>query len=476
MNKLFVKKDKLIYMENTLSLNDLLNEELYQYSNKYAHEYESDICVVNEVFLYRIHSAIAITLFIEKNKIQLIIMEEPEDSLYPILVDVARRCNLKLSGVSNLYRIDKAVRGYISILASTGYLMWRMLVIPYSDKIDTRKGEFAIIRTPAARNKLSFLRDVNVKIEQLKDRETIYNCFGRARRISWVLKAWIRSYSELRQYKAMIKECIGISSALDAFAYYSKRVVHTLLYSYMIDGYFAMREGDTFYTGNNLDRFAIIEEQTAKRYNIKTVCIPHGLEYGFKLPHCFTCDKFYTTSWQAAKHLNALYDSEKFIYDEDIARQMFEVSSTKKEDRSIVFFTEPIEVYVNRRIIDELLPLMEKEQMQLSIKLHPKDKKSDYAQYEGRVTFVEDLNEAVSYNICFSRKSTTLLEAVYNNSVSGAILTNAKDISVFNTFPSLQDEKIKVFYSVPDLFEWIKCEGKLRNLANDLSSKLNVVK
>jgi hypothetical protein len=101
---------------------------------------------------------------------------------------------------------------------------------------------------------------------------------------------------------------------------------------------------------------------------------------------------------------------------------------------------------------------MEKKQMQLSIKLHPKDKKSDYEKYESRVNFIEDFNDAVSRNICFSRKSTTLLEAVYNGSVSGAILINAKDIAVFNTFPSLQDEKIKVFNSTSDLFKWLKSE------------------
>ncbi len=259
----------------------------------------------------------------------------------------------------------------------------------------------------------------------------------------------------------MIQVNIGVNSAIDAHLYYSKRVVHTLMYSYMLDDYFCANEGSTFYTGNNLDRFAILEEQIAKKYNIKTVCIPHGVEYGFKLPHCFTCDVFYTTSVQAAKHLNALYNEVKFTYNEKIASQMFVVPykrNNQMKRRSIVFFTEPREVYVNIKIIDELLPRLQNEKMQLSIKLHPKDLKSDYEKYKGRVIFIENFNDAVSKNICFARKSTTLIEAVYNESVAGAILINQKDTAVFKTLPSLQDEKIKEFYSTLDLFEWIKKE------------------
>lgn len=458
MNQLLIKKDKLIYKGKTLALNDLFTEEFYQYSNDNVQNYESDVCIVNEVFLNRIQPTIALMLFIEKNQIKFIKMEETDAFLYPILVDVARQCNVKITGTSSFFKINKLMLGHLTVLASMLFLFWRMLVIPHSDKVKTEENRFAIIRTPAAKKKLAFLKDVNTKIEQLTDKETVYNCFRRTKRVGWVLKAWYMAYGELRHYKTMIKESIGINSALDAFTYYSKRVVHTLLYSYMLDDYFAANEGKTFYTGNNLDRFAIIEGQVAKIHNIKTVCISHGLEYGFKLPHCFTCDKFYTTSGQAAKHLNVLYNTEKFMYKEEIARQMFKVSYGKKKERSLVFFTEPREVYVNIRIIDELLPLMDKEQMRLTIKLHPKDKKLDYEKYKDRVNFIEDFNDAVSQNICFSRKSTTLLEAVYNGSVSGAILINAKDIAVFNTFPSLQDEKIKVFYSTSNLFEWLKRE------------------
>ena len=58
-------------------------------------------------------------------------------------------------------------------------------------------------------------------------------------------------------------------------------------------------------------------------------------------------------------------------------------------------------------------------------------------------------------NICVSRKSTVLLEAVYNNSTSIAIITTNKDRNVFETFPSLKSDKIIKTYSTDDLLEQI---------------------
>lgn len=459
VNELIVKKDTLIYQDKLFDLNDLFTEELYRISNENVQYYESNVCIVNEIFLNRVQPTIALTHFIEKNQIEYINIKEKESSLYPILVDVANKCDVKISGTSSFFGLYKIVFGNLTLLASMVFILWKMLKIPHSEKIIAKENKFSVIRTLAAQKKLFFLQDVNIRVEKLTDKKNVYNCFGRAKRVIWVLKAWIKSYRELGRYKNIIKGNIGTNSALDAFAYYSKRVIHTLLYSYMIDEYFEAYKGKTFYTGNNLDRFAIIEERAAKKYNIKTICIPHGLEYGFKLPHVFTCDEFYTTSEITAEHLNDLYGTEKFIYKEEIAQQMFTVSCGKKKERSIVFFTEPREVFVNIKIIDEILPLMEKNHMRLSIKLHPKDKKIDYEKYKGRVNFIENFNDSISRNICFSRKSTTLLEAIYNGSVSAAILTNAKDIAVFSTFTSLQDRRIKVFYSISGLFDWIKRES-----------------
>lgn len=458
MNQLLIRKNKLIYNGETFKINDLFTNELYRYSNDNVQKYKSNIPVVNEVYLNRVQPAMALILFIRRNQIELVEVEEIDDLLYPIIVDTARTCDVQVVGTRKFLNYKKVLMGHFYIIVSTLFLLWRMILIPHSDKLTAVNEKFSIIRTPAAQQKLAFLSDINIQFEDLYSTKTVYKYFSRTERLSWVLKSWLRAYSEIESYVDLVKGKIGKESAADAFNYYSKRVVHTLLYSNLLDRFFSINQRNTFYTGNNLDRFAIIEERTAKKYNINTVCIPHGLEYGFTLPHCFTGDIFYTTSEKSARHLNFLYNTDKFLFDLDIAQQMFAVQYKEIKKQSIVFFTEPREVYVNLKVIDELLPLMSKRGMRLSIKLHPKDKRSDYIKYEKSLNFIEDFNEAISYNICFSRKSTILIEAVYNGSKAGAILINPKDKAVFNTFPSLQDDNINVFNSTSDLFKWLYSE------------------
>lgn len=460
MEQLLIRKNKLVYNGETFEINDLFTNELYQYSNDTVQDYISDICIDNEIFLNRIQPALALILFIKEKKIEIIKIEEPDELLYPIIVDIVKTHNLEVTGVRSFIKYKKIVMGHLYTIISALYLLWRMILIPHSDRLKTANRRFSIIRTPAAQKKLAFLSDIDIQYEDVNSKETVYKYFSRRKRALWVFKSWLRAYSELECYSETMREKIGDESAADVFYYYSKRVVHTLLYSFMIDCYFSINKGNTFYTGNNLDRFAILEEKIANKYNINTVCIPHGLEYGFKLPHCFTGNTFYTTSKQAAEHLNVLYSTEKFKYNEEIAQQMFATPQKLKQskNRRLVFFTEPREVYVNIQIIDDLLPLVNKEKMQLNIKLHPKDSKVNYKKYGEKVKFLDDFNDSIIGNICFSRKSTTLLEAVYNDSIAGAILVNEKDRAVFNTFPSLQDKKIKVFYNTSGLFEWIKKE------------------
>jgi hypothetical protein len=337
-----------------------------------------------------------------------------------------------------------------------------MLKIPHKSEVSSNKEKISLIRTPASKNKLSFLNDIDFRYEDFNDKNSIYNCFSKHKRIYWVIKSWIISYKEMKNYSNYIQNIIGPFSSANAYKYYGKRVVHTLLYSIILDAFFANNQGKKFYTGNNLDRFALIEEITSIRHTIDTVCIPHGLEYGFRLPHCFVGDKFYTTSINASLHLNKLYDTKKFIYSQDIAKNMFSVNGeNKKSERDIVFFTEPREVEVNFKIIEELITLLNSKKLQLFIKLHPKDKKLDYERYSEDIKFIDDFNASVTENICISRKSTTLLEAVYNNSDAAAILINKKDKVIFSTFPSLQDKSIKTFNSVDKLFEWILEKKKI---------------
>lgn len=120
----------------------------------------------------------------------------------------------------------------------------------------------------------------------------------------------------------------------------------------------------------------------------------------------------------------------------------------------IIFFTEPREVNVNLDIVNGLLPKMKERGWTLYLKLHPGDNKSNYEGLD--VEYITDYDLSMTGNICISRKSTILIEAIYNNSLPVAIITNPKDQNIFNTIPSLNAKEIVKAYSVEELFDVIK--------------------
>ena len=64
---------------------------------------------------------------------------------------------------------------------------------------------------------------------------------------------------------------------------------------------------------------------------------------------------------------------------------------------------------------------------------------------------IKDFNEAISNNYCIARKSTILLEALYNNSLSYALLPDKQDKLILKMFFLLWDERIKKIYTFNEL-------------------------
>lgn len=248
---------------------------------------------------------------------------------------------------------------------------------------------------------------------------------------------------------------MGKCSQLVVLEHYAKRTASTCLYYCLIETLFKEHKPDVYYTGLNLERYAIVEDVLARKYGVKTICIPHGLEYGFKFPYGFTTDRFYTTSNYASDYLNKMYTTQKFVFDNEIANKMFKRSYILPENhkKKLIFFTESRDVHVNQEIVEQMLSYLKGTDYKLYLKLHPADKKDNYSSYN--IEFIENFDESICDNICIARKSTVLLEATYNGSLSAAILINNKDKAMFYTFPSLQSERIMIFTSVKELVYWI---------------------
>lgn len=456
MNVLLIQENRFIYDNTVYELDDMFCNQLFEECNEIAGQYDSDIWVVNEVFLNRLQPYKAIELFLANCDIDIIKLDKPDDSIIPLILDYAENNGIKVKGSQYFQRTRNLIYSQVILIITSVFLLYKMIILPHTSKVSSDKDKISLIRTPASKKKLTFLKEVDFRYEDFNDKNSIYSSFSRSKRIYWVIKSWIISYKEMNKISVYLRKIIGSHCTSDAYKYYSKRIVHTVLYSIIIDAFFAENVGKKFYTGNNLDRFALIEESKAKKYKIDIVCIPHGLEYGFKFPHCFIGNEFYTTSQNAAIHLNKLYNTAKFIFNQSVATNMFSINCNYEEKkRYIVFFTEPREVAVNLEIIEGLMPLLNARNLQLYLKLHPKDTKSNYEKYISNIKFIEDYNISLVGNICISRKSTTLLEAVYNRSKVAAILINTKDKVIYNTFPSLNDDNINIFYTINDLYEWI---------------------
>lgn len=464
MRILNICKNKLQLNEKIFDYDELFNKDFYNKSNVIADEFNSDSFYSNELFLYYVQRFYALYLFCKENNVEKIIVNNNKElSLFAI--DIANKLGIKV--ICNKYIIISRIvlSCLFYILASFLLIFWLMLfrIKRVKSKLDLAK-PFSIVRTKSGKEKISKF-NISFVEESLFIEESIYSYFSIGIRLRWLFIAFFNSFSNLKSARLFYKNKIGCYSSFLVFEIYKKRILHTIIYSYVIEAFVKEQTSDLFYTANNLDRFSVIEEKVAKKYNKTTICIPHGLEYGFKFPKGFSCDIFYTNSLYAADYLNKIYCVNKFVFDEKIAETMFKVKNDQYIHNPIlVFFTEPREVYVNKQIIESLLPLLKDQGIQLHLKLHPKDNIKDYSVYN--LPIIKDLSDSICGNICISRKSTTLLEASYNKSKCAAILLNSKDQAIFDTFPSLHSERIEAFNSIETLILWIISNFKKNNGMN----------
>lgn len=446
----------LMFGGQTVCLDELYNEEYNKYSDAHAGDYYNETYLVNELFQYKIRDYLALKFFVTQNGIDSIDARKASTDIRYFVRHISEVQNIQCEiGFLPFAAIKSDGLFYLNQFLTFLYLEYLMLCIPHDKAYRSDDKAFAILRSKAGTQKMRNFSFIHKEREDIKDKSSIYRLFGKRERLLWVCKAYINSFKSLREIKNAYAPVLGKYFIYSIKDYYKERIVHTELFKILIDNYFSKRQGCDYYTANNLDRMSVIEEETAKNYNIKTYNIPHGIEYGFKFPKGFSCDVFYAYTQHSADYLNALYHTNKYVYDQAVIEKMLKLDSTDSNHQQyVIFFTEPREIEVNIEIIKSLKQMMDKQGWTLYLKLHPTDKKSNY-DFLG-CPYITDYTMALTGNICISRKSTILLEAIYNDSIPIAIITNDKDASIFKTFPSLNSEKIIKRYNVEDLFNTIK--------------------
>lgn len=450
MKKLIVKSSNFQFDGGDIPLTDLYTSDMYVYSNEQAPKFVNDLFCVNESFSSLTQVYLAIEYYITKNDIGEIDIKEADDILKLYLADIANKHSLTcLCGVG-LMKMKIGFVSWLYILASSLYLAYLMAKIPQTKEPIKVAEKFAVLRQKSAIQKFKAFTEIEKEYEDPYSKSSVYKFFPRLRRIGWALQSFFEARKTISMMHQFYGSLLGTASVYAFDNHYRKRIVHGHLYKHLMSAYLPHFKGCTYYTGSNLDRYSVIEWDIAKTLGIKTVCIPHGLEYGYRFPKGFSSDMFYANSEYAAKYLNKLYDTQKYVFDESVTSRMFRLPNATEHEKMVVFFTEQQEYYVNQNILSELEPKLKEKGIKLFVKLHPGDTK---AHYEGNdYNYITDYTMSLTHNICVSRKSTVLLEALYNDTTAIAIITTQKDKAVFETFPSLNSEKIVKTYNVDNLF------------------------
>jgi len=444
---------KSIFFNNTKTcIDDLLNDSLYKFSNKRAADFNNDYYGVNELFVDIVLPYMAIENWILDNHPDVINVKKAEKIYKFIFLDVCCKINIRVKGLGLFEKIVETINYNVWVFASAIYFAYRLLLIPFKPGIVVAD-KFAVVRSKASIKKFSHFSEINQEVESLYSKSSIYRLFPKPLRIKWVFQSFINSYKSMRSMLCFYTDKLGRNFEYVLRHYYKKRIVYAELYKLMLGAYLSHFINKEFYTGNNLDRFSVIEDQLCAKFNIKSYNIPHGIEYGFKFPKGFSSDVFYTHSQYTAEFLNRLYNTSKYVFDKSIISRMFEYNYNVPHEKMIIFFTEPREVNVNVDIVKDLIPRLKEKGLKLYLKLHPVDKKANYEGID--VEFISDYELSLTGNICISRKSTILLEAIYNNSLPIAIITNPNDNTMFTLFPSLNTKEIIKTYSVQELFNVI---------------------
>lgn len=453
MKELKVSGRQLIMPNLECSVDELYTQKFYSYTIGKVEMLNNDSYAVNEVYDAIGQDYFAVQYFIENNPINRIDLKDADSCIGCYLKDLGNKNGIcTINGLSFINKVWNYVSFEGIRLSSALYLIAKMLCIPYTGETINGGEDFCIIRMKSVQKKLRRF-EFHKELEYPFEKESIYRLFKISKRLMWIIKAYLSSFGEMKSLRRFYKPIFGSWSMMALNDYYNKRIVYAEFFKNMLDYYMSNYKGCSFYTADNIDRFSVIEDQIAHKYNIKTYNIPHGIEYGFKFPKGFSSDVFYTNTQYTADYLNKLYDTDKYVFDKKIASKLFVLEGVKQHKKHIVFFTEPRDPEVNLQILEQLIPLLKKNGLDLKLKLHPLDSKERYDRFDAEQ--LSDYGEAMVGNICIARKSTCLLEAVYNNSTPIAIITNQKDRTKLELFPSLNTEKIIKTYSVEELFDQI---------------------
>ena len=332
----------------------------------------------------------------------------------------------------------------------------------FSNRLDV-KNEFALIHSKSSYRNIEKLKlelnyyydDIKGRFKEKPDKNALsfYKMIRVVDYLKLIIKSFILTHDIFKKLAATSKTMVGDFGAIHAMNFFSTRIGHYILIKQAYMNIFNYHSGVKFYSGERESRYGALAMAVSKIYKNYSIAIPHGMSYSYKYPLGLFGQKYYCTTLQESKYLNEIYNETKFIFDKDLMNIIYQAGLIKNINKKIVFFTEPRRPYVNLFIIENLTKILDQT---LYIKLHPLEDVKFYKNYKN-IVFINDFDQAIQSNICISRKSTILVEALYNQSISIALLVDKQDEYDYNnSFPSLLDPEINQCHSFKDLVYNIK--------------------
>ena len=292
------------------------------------------------------------------------------------------------------------------------------------------KNLIAISRVSREKNKIRrVIGNAQYISDDIKNKDySIYRYGSRRKRLYFLFFLLAKqSFQEFNYIKEILNCDLLKENKYLILSWCAKRIPHTVVFKNTINYVISHYELTDIYIGATHERFALIIEDEAKKYNKRIICIPHGVETTDEFPHEYVGDIFYCTSFNVSVKLKEVYKSNKYIYDESVTKRMFQIESIPtRKTRRVVFFTSPLRNEENtKEIIRETALFLKNMNEKLFIKVHPIENSKDYLFYNCEI--VDNFDEAIFGNICVSFISTALIEAIYNESVAISITNLVKN-------------------------------------------------
>jgi len=462
--RFILNKEILVSCENKRSdVSDVYDNGLLSDINALAGKMQCSSDYINEIFLYfYIKFDERVRLLKQEGVKDLSFKREATDNLY-IWQGAAIESGVNMPIFSLLFFF---LRGLLYILLSLIIVVFSTISIPLYTifKFPNPAGlvsinnydSVSVIRAPATYSKMNFIKkpgllflsdDFAYKDANLVSLYRVNGLFSKFTSLFYVpfyaVRDFFNTYLEA-------KKILGFGMSGYVLFFFAKRIAHKCNFEFYLNHLIKQNKFDKYYTGNKEDRFALMEKRLCQKYKLECVCIPHGLEYSYKMPGELVGDTFYCTSQYARDYLAKLYGQKSisFIFDEGIANGMFSRNISGEYTPTLVFFPESREPEINLQIMTFIVD----SGFSLFVKLHVKDNLNNYLPIKSRIKLIDSFDEAISNKICLARKSTVLLEALYNNSVAISVLINDTDKAYVDLmFPSLSDPKIRRVESFPEL-------------------------